>query len=542
MGGVEGAKGYLYQCIVALDEVLAKVDSGFDKMYMEYESKNDKVDVAFQYEDKSFEVIQVKSSKNNFTTYNVNEWLTELINDSVQAETYRLILVGTCSDTTKREINSIRTLSLAQTDSNTQKLNDKLSIDVKENISKIQIDIMFDNIDKIESSLAYKISKVLYNNGINGLNPSIFEQMVQAMSYTFNKFCTNSGYISKDDFIFRLVEWAKYNYNLNEDIIKHNNFNVVLDKIYKPFDEIIEDKEKKIQSSKDNIIKLYNEILEESKNTKIEFYGSQFVERAFNPTNFMECAYKQVEIETDKIEIIKIFFDKLEIDIEKNFFDIEGLKENTLANLTAGMFGTRRNREFKGSEFLKKKYKTILKIYNDILYISNELDIIKYISETLKSYNVSCIYIENLNNRIISSTLCKIKIPKDINIFSYSKCKIPNSNIIDKFFEIIETYIKPKESSSIKTKCSGEVFIRNDISIPIYKEPINDEFKRKFFNIMDYKIFTEEDFLILEFFIKDLRPLEKTYIPSFLIHKSHGDIQFEFNTENNPNEKIEIEL
>ena len=46
MGGKEGSRGYLYQAIAAVIESLS--DKGWDKIYIEFPSENDKVDIALE--------------------------------------------------------------------------------------------------------------------------------------------------------------------------------------------------------------------------------------------------------------------------------------------------------------------------------------------------------------------------------------------------------------------------------------------------------------------------------------------------------------
>lgn len=64
MGGQEGSRGYLYQAIAAVIESLS--DNGWDKIYLEFPSENDKVDIALEANERIVKVIQVKSTNSSF--------------------------------------------------------------------------------------------------------------------------------------------------------------------------------------------------------------------------------------------------------------------------------------------------------------------------------------------------------------------------------------------------------------------------------------------------------------------------------------------
>lgn len=105
MGGKESSRGYLYQAIVSGLEALC--EDNWDRIYIEYDSKNDKVDIALEQDNLVFKTIQVKSTINTFNKNSVQRWLTELINDDVGATTFELFLIGQCDRDAITFMNSI---------------------------------------------------------------------------------------------------------------------------------------------------------------------------------------------------------------------------------------------------------------------------------------------------------------------------------------------------------------------------------------------------------------------------------------------------
>ena len=65
MGGKEGSRGYVYQGIVAVLESLSL--SFWDKIYVEFPTDDDKVDIALLFGNNIVRAIQVKSTNNTFT-------------------------------------------------------------------------------------------------------------------------------------------------------------------------------------------------------------------------------------------------------------------------------------------------------------------------------------------------------------------------------------------------------------------------------------------------------------------------------------------
>lgn len=105
MGGKEASRGFLYQGIASVLEALTD-KSNWDKIYVEFPTSNDKVDIALEQQHQTVKCIQVKSTVNTFSKSDIQTWLKDLIED-VKSPEYKLCLIGQCDKTAITFINSI---------------------------------------------------------------------------------------------------------------------------------------------------------------------------------------------------------------------------------------------------------------------------------------------------------------------------------------------------------------------------------------------------------------------------------------------------
>ena len=92
MGGKDGSRGYLYQTFASIFQALCL--DNWDKIYVEYNSENDKVDIALERNGNTVKSIQVKSSVNSFDRSAIIEWTNDLIKDDIGATECELFLIG----------------------------------------------------------------------------------------------------------------------------------------------------------------------------------------------------------------------------------------------------------------------------------------------------------------------------------------------------------------------------------------------------------------------------------------------------------------
>lgn len=65
MGGKEGSRGYLYQAFASVLEAMCQ--KNWDKIHIEFDSDDDKVDIALEENNRIFKSVQVKSTINTFS-------------------------------------------------------------------------------------------------------------------------------------------------------------------------------------------------------------------------------------------------------------------------------------------------------------------------------------------------------------------------------------------------------------------------------------------------------------------------------------------
>ncbi len=119
MGGREASRGFLYQAFASVLEAMCQ--KNWDRIYIEFESDDDKVDIALEENGKIFKSIQVKSTINTFSKNSLEKWLQDLINDDVGANEFELFLIGQCNNDALTFIKSIDKLQKNKLDATAQK-------------------------------------------------------------------------------------------------------------------------------------------------------------------------------------------------------------------------------------------------------------------------------------------------------------------------------------------------------------------------------------------------------------------------------------
>lgn len=105
MGGKEGSRGFLYQGFASVLEALSD-EGNWDKIFVEFPTSNDKVDIALEQMGQIVKCIQVKSSINLFSKSDIQKWIRDIIEDKESPE-YELFLIGQCDQSANRFIKSI---------------------------------------------------------------------------------------------------------------------------------------------------------------------------------------------------------------------------------------------------------------------------------------------------------------------------------------------------------------------------------------------------------------------------------------------------
>lgn len=584
MGGQEGSKGYLYQSIVALYEVFNKFDKeDYSFVYMEYPSENDKVDIAFKNEDNELYVIQVKSSRNNFTIPNINKWLSELIDDKSDAKQFELILIGNVDSKVRDFINSIDKLSKGINDKICEGNKSKIYEKIINNILKVKVTLLTDNMKIFEGAIESNLNLLFFDKGIQGINPRLLKLMVESMGYMFNKFCTNASFISKEEFYKKILDWAMYNWDLNKPVIS-GGFNIgfyrsnefykknpkikleVLIHKYKEsnmkikennkilYDKIMSveayiEKVEEIKINSENKLDLREIISTNKQLTEVQESSDKLKKLSkittLEKASFNHGFWKKVIIKEENINTIKKYLNRENLECKDTFFDLGDLKENIVPCFNNPYRPTRNSQ---GSEVYDKKEDNILELYNNIIELNENKNIIEYLSQ-YKDFYLCPFYIENKNNKIIRNIHITLKLSKNINILKCGDIQYPGRMLIDRIEEIFKSLFIRKSDSNVKQFTSKknsrqvknlELSYINRMMNPetAFYDNIDEYFKYNFYD-------NDEEVFVLEFEIDQLKPLEKIYFPTTLILNNIkvGDkISIIINSELNPNEIIELEL
>ena len=105
MGGRDASRGFLYQGFASVLEALTDKNK-WDKIYVEFPTTDDKVDIALGLQNQIVKCIQVKSTINTFSKSDIKIWITDIIKDMESPE-YELFLIGQCDKSANTFIKSI---------------------------------------------------------------------------------------------------------------------------------------------------------------------------------------------------------------------------------------------------------------------------------------------------------------------------------------------------------------------------------------------------------------------------------------------------
>ncbi|MEM4992495.1 hypothetical protein WKH56_08140 [Priestia sp. SB1] len=205
MGGKDGARGYLYQTIASVLESLH--NDGWKYVKIEPNTPKEKIDVLWEYKNSKEKAVQVKSSINNLSKADINNWLTELAGDASSVEKISLLLIGTVNDTTKAFLNKLNNLN-------------ELSQEEKESLEipflssyEGDVCIQLENFEHkaLEAKINTALDNFLTKRGYIASFPQR-EMMVGAIIYQFFGFTMSGKKVSREEFENNILEWVRFNY------------------------------------------------------------------------------------------------------------------------------------------------------------------------------------------------------------------------------------------------------------------------------------------------------------------------------------------
>lgn len=162
VGGKEASRGFLYQGFASVLEALTDKNK-WDKIYIEFPTSNDKVDIALGAANKVIKSIQVKSTINTFSKSDIMVWLRDLIAD-IDAPEYELCLIGQCEKSAITFKNSIEKFYNNTLDNTAVKSLDGFSTDLLRN-KRINFVILPFEIEVLEKIVRDSLHKYIsYSN------------------------------------------------------------------------------------------------------------------------------------------------------------------------------------------------------------------------------------------------------------------------------------------------------------------------------------------------------------------------------------------
>ena len=199
MGGKEGGRGYLYQGIVAVLEALRRND--WDRIYIEFPTEGDKVDIALKSADTITDAIQVKSTVNSFSKGDISKWLKDIITD-YPCQRYCLVLIGNCAVSAVDFMNAITKFQTGKLDATGKKQLEKFETQLLKDIN-VDFKVLPFDPDSLKSLVREALWKYAYDSGHSLEHPQV-SLLVDAMVEEELLQSTKDGYTDRTIFSLEL--------------------------------------------------------------------------------------------------------------------------------------------------------------------------------------------------------------------------------------------------------------------------------------------------------------------------------------------------
>lgn len=199
MGGKEGGRGYLYQGIVAVLEALRR--NNWDRIYIEFPTEGDKVDIALKSADTITDAIQVKSTVNSFSKGDISKWLKDIITD-YPCQRYCLVLIGNCAVSAVDFMNAITKFQTGKLDATGKKQLEKFETQLLKDIN-VDFKVLPFDPDSLKSLVREALWKYAYDSGHSLEHPQV-SLLVDAMVEEELLQSTKDGYTDRTIFSLEL--------------------------------------------------------------------------------------------------------------------------------------------------------------------------------------------------------------------------------------------------------------------------------------------------------------------------------------------------
>lgn len=525
MGGKEAIRGFLYQGFATILESLTQ--EFWDRIYVEYPSNDDKVDIALEVNGFITKSIQVKSSINLFQKNDVTKWIKELINDT-KADEYEVVLIGSCDKNTNDFINSIVKYKSG--------IEDKKSVESLKAFDKAILDnhdISIKNlpIDEatllgiVRDSLHKYISYKGYMVDFEALN-----LLSQSSLSTKMLLGTQGNSQTKQDFDSKIFQWLELTsgglkskkliaghkllfYEQEQKVLSNSLDKIYLDKYYYF--------KKHMANLKKECINLIDKI----SSVKLNPVERQQLVKTSNPLGIKSVAdlfNKFAETkDSEKKEIINQVKSYFDINLNSEFFFVGNLMEEKKLGVLGGY-----SYKYEGTEIEKAKNNLL----NEFKYKLLRYEVLLNFIEKIKRYFALPIVIQNIGDIQDENITIKLFIDKSVRVFrgdEYLKDDyVPiYLNIIDDGDNFIESIFKFRSDNKVNVENSNGYFkhITNlgEIQINHFYEELDMYIAKLLYEDVNYNV--------IELEVQNIRPSESKFVNKLvLLHSPYKELEIKY--------------
>lgn len=545
LGGQDGLRGYLYQGVVAIIKALNS--EGWNYISVEYQTENDKVDIALLDSDRVVSAIQVKSSINLFEKRDVMTWI-EQITDDVESSVYEIYLLGNPKEDTNIFINSI---SQYYNGINTKKMQDSLGdfVDVIGE-KKINVTLLPINQDSLVASVRDILNQYIGKKGYE-VSFNILDSLTKMIIGADMLLATRGQKISKAEYDERIFGWL--NLSCGNGLKTENSFTYITTCFYWNgiFSESINPinfrdliSYKKYIEKQNDIIRKHIDIMSKldvnAEDVSYEIDGKTLMpmKETELTAHIPGVVYKVDDKIIESIE--NIVFNLLNIQLDKSFWNFGDLMKKKVIQGKDYLVGTVNQ---------KKKEQLLWEL---LPKLSDRVQSENYAS-AFEDISILPLVIRNNGSIANQKVMITIKIPKKkITLFDYDdaiKKLCPGVDIAKGIIDsdITRNMWTPMEDENIRWE--GISFTYNDVDTRALIRPDRLQvLKEKILNDLEfytkYETSEDEDYIIVKTEVDNIRPDENIALEKYLIFRSIEAgtvIKYSIISQNIPR-KIEGEL
>lgn len=515
LGGKEAIRGFLYQGFASILESLTQ--EFWDKIYVEYPSDKDKVDIALEINGTITKSIQVKSSINLFQKRDVEKWIKDLIGD-IEADEYEVVLIGSCDKSTNDFINSIIKYKSGNIDEKTKIALKEFDKDILDN-HNITIKTLPIEEDTLLGIVRDSLHKYISFKGYI-LDFEILNLLAQSTLSTQMLLGTKGTSQTKQEFDSKIFQWLELTSGglKNKNLLARHNllfYEQEQQRLSNSLDKIYMDKYYNLKKHIVNLKKECTVLINMICNIKLNPAERKQPEQ---PSNILGISIEDLltpfaEInESRKKEIINQVKSYFDIDLNHEFFFVGNLRKEKRIGLPGNSYN------YKGTEIEKAKNDFLI----DFKYKLLQYEMVLIFIEKIKEYFALPIVIQNVGNVQDENITIKLFIDKSVKVFCGDEYLNDDDipiylTMIDDEDNFIENIFKFKSDSKVEAGTSNINF--NHLFRLNQRENI-----KQFYNELDMYIakpqYEDSNYNVLELEVQNIRPGEIKFVNRLVVLNS----------------------